>query len=427
MKNFPSFITDLEKLIAFKSYRTGKEANAPFGLETAKALNFFLSLADSFGFKTVNYDNYIGEVIFGEGEEIGIIGHLDVVPVGHGWNTDPFKLTKVNDKYYARGIQDDKSPLLLCLYALKELKDSGQKVNRKFRLIVGCDEESCWEDVQYMKGKTALPEYGFSPDGNFPVSYAEKGITEVVFSFPSLKNFHNLSGGTVLNAVCDYASCTSTPDGINLSLIKKHGLTLKDGFIIESKGKAAHGSQPHLGKNALKPLFNYFLDMGEDVQDIVEYLFNDKAKISEMKTEQGYVTFSPDLLSEKDGIVTIACDCRIPAPLTIDDLASIFSSFRLDVKFHTRHEPVLVPKDGWFVQTLIGAYRSVSGEDAEPISLGGSTFSRAFNKGCAFGPSFKNQTDNIHDANENVSEDALKTSYEIYKKAIFDLASKKNC
>ena len=36
-------------------------------------------------------------------------------------------------------------------------------------------------------------------------------------------------------------------------LLEKHGLKLKDGNIIESFGKAAHGSNPHLGKNAFKP------------------------------------------------------------------------------------------------------------------------------------------------------------------------------
>lgn len=426
MQNFSSFISDLETLISYKSYLSSPAKDAPFGLETKKALDYFLSIADRFGFETINYDGYAGEVTFGEGEEIGIIGHLDVVPVGLGWNTDPFKLTKIGDNYYARGIQDDKSPLLLCLYALKELKDSGLSVNRKFRLIVGCNEESGWKDVEYLKTKTTLPEYGFSPDGNFPVCYAEKGLTRVFLSFPALKNFHNLSGGTVLNAVCDYARCEADQNGIDLSLLAKHGLTV-NGNVIESRGKAAHGSQPHLGKNALKPLFEYFLDMGENVKNVVDYLFYDKAEIFKLNNEQGFVTFSPNLLSEKDGKVYITCDTRIPAPFTLDDLKPLFNNFGLTVNYYTRHDPVLVPKDGWFVKTLMNAYTKVTLDSATPISMGGSTFSRAFNKGCAFGPCFPNQIDNIHDANEFVSEKHLLDAYEIYKNTIFDLADKKTC
>ena len=87
---------------------------------------------------------------------------------------------------------------------------------------------------------------------------------------------------------------------------------------------------------------------------------------------------------------------------------------------------MMVEKQGNFVQTLLNAYNSVSKENALPISIGGSTFARAFKKGCAFGPKFKGHVDNIHDANENASKTQLLTAYEIYKKAIFDLAKCEN-
>ena len=106
--------------------------------------------------------------------------------LGIGWNTDPFVLTKIDGVYYGRGVQDDKAPILACLYALKELKESGIAPKRKFRLIVGCNEESGWQDVEYIKKKTSLPEFGFSPDGNFPLSYAEKGILLVKIALPIL-------------------------------------------------------------------------------------------------------------------------------------------------------------------------------------------------------------------------------------------------
>lgn len=424
MKYYSSFISDLEKLISFKSTLDKAESDAPFGRAVKDALDYFLSVAEGLGFETVNYDNYGGEVSFGEGEEIGIIGHLDVVPTGIGWNTDPFVLTKSNGVYFARGILDDKAPLLSCLYALYELKESGIKVNRKFRLIVGCDEESGWRDVDYIKTKTVFPEYGFSPDGNFPVSYAEKGITEVSFSFPALKRFHSIKGGTVLNAVCDYASAVADADAIDDSLIKKHGLSLKNGNVIESFGKAAHGSTPYLGKNALKPLFEYFLEAGEKVESVIDYLFNDKAGINRIVTPQGAVTLSPDLIEEKNGTVTITCDCRIPAPKTVSDLLPIFDAFNLKFSVKTRHEPVLVEKDGWFVKTLLSSYEKVTGKKEEAISMGGSTFARAFKKGCAFGAQFPNENGNIHDANEYVTEKSLLSAYEIYKTAIFKLAEK---
>ena len=421
MLNFDDYIKTLTKLISFKSVYSSPTPDAPFGEENKNALQFFLKTALDMGFETINYDNYAGEVIFGQGEEIGIIGHLDVVPVGSNWQTDPFTLTKIDGKYFARGISDDKGPMLACLFALKELKDSGKAPKRKIRLFVGCDEESGWRDVEYLKTKTTLPEYGFSPDGNFPLSYAEKGMFEVEFTLPKLNGFYGVKGGTVVNAVCDYAIAIAKEGYVDVSLLKKHGLNLKNGNVIESFGKSAHGSTPHLGKNAIKPLLEYMRDMGENLGDVIDNLFNDKQGVSKMQNEQGFVTFSPDLICEKDGLVKITCDCRVPAPFSFNDVMEKIDKFNLEVKTHARHQPLLVGKDGWFIRTLISAYNTVTNENAKPISMGGSTFARAFEKGCAFGCAFPSYDNKIHDAGEHETEQHLLTAYEIYKTAIFAL------
>lgn len=426
MQNFENYYKDLQKLISFESVLSNPTLRSPFGENIRKTLDFFLSLAKNMGFEVIDYDGYAGEVAFGSGQEIGIIGHLDVVPIGIGWNTDPFTLTEIDGILYGRGVSDDKAPLLSCLYALNELKNSGKPINKRFRLIVGCDEESGWRDLAYILTKTTLPEYGFSPDGNFPISYAEKGIVEVSFSIPSFKNFKSVKGGTVVNAVCDKVSITPLKSAysagmVDKRLLNKYGLSLNDKGEIESFGKSAHGSTPHLGKNAILPLLNYLLECGEQVQSLIDCLFLDKFGVQKMQTEQGLVTLSPDLIKEVGDRIVITCDCRIPAPLTLADLMPIFEKFNLGVTTKERHTPVMVEKDGAFVQTLLNAYNHFTGENAQPISQGGSTFARAFSKGCAFGPKFSDHIDNIHDANENVPISYLKKSYDIYKKAIFDL------
>ena len=43
------------------------------------------------GFRTKNVDNYMGWAEIGEGDEmVAILGHLDVVPEGKGWDKDPY-------------------------------------------------------------------------------------------------------------------------------------------------------------------------------------------------------------------------------------------------------------------------------------------------------------------------------------------------
>lgn len=422
MKNYDEFYNDLKTLISFNTEKTQATLDAPFGVENKRALDFFLSVAERMGFKTINYDNYVGEIVFGDGEkEFGLIGHLDIVPAGTDWDTEPFTLTEKDGFLFGRGVIDDKMPSLLTLYALKELKDSGIKPNCKFRFFVGTNEESGWKDVEYLKTKTTLPEYGFSPDGIFPLSYAEKGMYEVRFLMPTLKNFHSLCGGTAINAVCAHATVIADTK-IDDALLNKYNVSMKDGKIT-AVGIAAHGSSPQLGKNAFKPLFELMTDAGEDLGHFVDYLFNDKGGVFALKNEQGNITLSPNIIKEIEGKTYLSADVRIPAPFDASTLIPVLDTFGIEYLIIESQPPVVVEKDGEFVNALLSAYRTVTGDIiTKPRSMGGSTFARAFSKGCSFGPEFPKINYRIHNSNENVSLEELQKMYDIYKTALINLS-----
>ena len=163
--------------------------------------------------------------------------------------------------------------------------------------------------------------------------------------------------------------------------------------------------------------------MGEDLSGVVD-LFNDKMNLSALKTDQGVVTLSPDLI-ETDGENTyLLCDCRIPAPLSVSSVLRLLDGLNLTYTATEKHPPFMVEKDGFLVQTLINAYNKVTGENASLISMGGSTFARAFKKGCAFGPEFSGHDAKIHDANENLPEELLLKYYDIYLSALLSFATK---
>ena len=430
MSGNEEFYTALRKLISFRSVLSAAKPEMPFGEGVYSAYRYFMDLAEKWGFETINYDNYMGEIVYGEGEEIGIIGHVDVVPEGNGWHSDPYTLTEKDGFLFGRGLGDDKGPMLAVLYALKALKESGKKCSKKFRLFVGCDEESGWRDVEYFSRKYKFPTYGFSPDGNFPLSYAEKGITIMKFYLPALKAFYGLKGGTVVNAVCGYASVKIKGfNEMNKSQreeekrrLAEYKLTVTEDGVIESVGKSAHGSKPELGINALKPLFEYFLSKGEDVGNVIDYLFNDKGGLKNLENGQGNVTLSPDLAEEKDGEIILTCDCRIPAPLNTSDVEKIIKTFGLKYTLSIKHPPVMVGKDTELVEKLLKAYNSVTGENAAPIAIGGSTFARVFEKGCAFGAEFPAEDAHLHEPDERISIENLEKLIDIYKTALFLLA-----
>ncbi len=423
--DYTQFFNHLKQLISYKSVLSKSEENAPFGVETKNALEFFLRLANQFGFETINYDNYGGEIIYGEGEEVGIIGHLDVVPVSPiGWETDPFTLTEKDGKLYGRGTEDNKTPNMLMLYALKELKEKGVKFNRKIRFIVGCNEESGWKDVEYMQTKTTFPDYGFSPDSNFPLSYAEKGVYHIKITLPNMQGYLGLTGGNAVNSVCDYASITAKSE-INqevIALLNSQGFNLKiDENRIESVGKTAHGAHPEKGKNAFYPLFIYLEKVGELPNGIANKLFENGTDICNYSTEQGKLTFSPNLVKNENGNTLLVCDCRVPAPLSIDQVKHCFDKIGLPVEIIEKHPPFMVEKEGWLVEALCSAYNAVTGENNPPVALCGSTFARCFKHGCAFGPGDDIGTGGCHEANEYITKAHLLKCYEIYKQALLNL------
>ena len=88
-------LRDLGELIAIDSSEDldNTSVEYPVGPGPVKAMKKFLSFAERDGFHVKNVDNYAGRVDYGEGEKrLGVIGHMDVVPAGDGWVTDPFKM-----------------------------------------------------------------------------------------------------------------------------------------------------------------------------------------------------------------------------------------------------------------------------------------------------------------------------------------------
>ena len=173
-------ITETCNLIKFPSIseETGNP-NIPFGKSANDALEYILRLGQKLGFRTKNVDGYCGYIEFGDGDKlIGIIGHLDVVPAGDGWSTNPFEPIVKDGKIYGRGAIDDKGPVIASLYAMKAIKDN-LEINCRVRLIVGINEEKAWKCIKHYKEVEEIPDIGFSPDADFPCIYAEKGICTI--------------------------------------------------------------------------------------------------------------------------------------------------------------------------------------------------------------------------------------------------------
>ena len=107
-------------------------------------------------------------------DALAILAHLDVVPEGDGWKYPSYGAVIENGRMYGRGTSDDKGPAVAALYAMKAVKDAGIPLRHKVRLILGCDEESGWEDIAHYNKVATMPRMGFSPDASYPIINIEK-------------------------------------------------------------------------------------------------------------------------------------------------------------------------------------------------------------------------------------------------------------
>ena len=180
-----AFTEMLQGWIRVPSVKGNAEEGAPFGREVRNMLDLAMKDARSLGFEVRDFDGYACDITLGSAEEkIAVLGHLDVVPVGDGWTKSPFDAVIENGRMYGRGTNDDKGPSLAALFAMKAIKEAGIPLKKSIRMILGCDEESGWEDMEYYGAHEQIPDMGFSPDACFPLINTEKGMLGLALRAP---------------------------------------------------------------------------------------------------------------------------------------------------------------------------------------------------------------------------------------------------
>ncbi|MFT9056275.1 MAG: Sapep family Mn(2+)-dependent dipeptidase, partial [Ethanoligenens sp.] len=207
-----TLLDDICRVVRIKSDKGEALPGKPFGEGPVAALEEMLYLAESMGFRTKNYENYVGTVDFNTKQtQLAILAHLDVVPAGNDWTvTQPFDPVIQDGKLYGRGTSDDKGPAVVALYALKAVKDLGVSLQKNVRLIVGTDEECGSADIAYYYSKEKEDPMTFSPDASFPVINIEKarlvGTLSATFSRnDTLPRVKQMDAGVKENVVHDVA------------------------------------------------------------------------------------------------------------------------------------------------------------------------------------------------------------------------------
>ena len=269
-ENRDNILRDITRLVAVPSVEGAPEPGAPFGPGPKAALAKALEIADELGLDTFNADSYIGWAETGkiaDGQKfLATITHTDVVPEGNGWDADPYTVRVRDGWLLGRGVADDKGPSILCLYALKYLKDSGAALKYPVRALLGANEETNMHDVDYYAEHYPMPAFCFTPDAEFPVCNGEKGGFNGELVSPKFENgiITAFEGGVAHNAVPDRASCT-VQVGAG-ALVQTEGVTFEAGeggaTVIRGWGKSGHAAMPEGTVNAISLIVNCLLKSG---------------------------------------------------------------------------------------------------------------------------------------------------------------------
>jgi len=440
-------IQTLQKWIRIPSVKDEPAPGAPFGVETRRALDVALEDAANMGFQVKNYEGYAGDVSLGEGsdeEALGILCHLDVVPAGDGWQMDPFAAQIVGDRMYGRGTSDDKGPAVAALYAMKAVKDAGIPLKRKVKLILGCDEESGWEDMAYYTEHAVMPLQGFSPDASFPVINTEKGLYHLDLNAANPCEGLEIiafDAGERPNVIPGAAKATLKGDAAMAEAAVHYGKAMgfdisaecKDGVVeITSIGAAGHASMPEAGKNAIGQMLLVLRELGaqgvvKTLADKVGMEYDGKSLGVKVADEtSGPLTCNMGIIRLNNERLYATLDIRYPLLADPQQLLKAIQASLpgVTVTVDTLKAPHHVPESSILVQGLLDAYHEETGRPKQAIAIGGGTYSRCLKEGVAFGSSFPEDEELAHQAGEYLSISGLMANVRIFANAIVRLAGK---
>lgn len=451
-EQWPAMVDDIAQLCAIPSFAEPDRAapGAPFGPGPQAALSEALAIAGRLGFATACDEGYIGTAdLRGSSDaQLGIIGHVDVVPAGEGWHFQPYDVSLKDGWLVGRGVVDDKGPSVVALHAMRCLADAlaraGEPLPYSVRFIVGANEETGMADVAHYRRNNDDPLFLFTPDAEFPVSYGEKGVFQAQLKSAPLgaANIIAIEGGMAVNAVPGQAMARVRTDDGSLPSTDQVKVTWEESGIarLEATGRAAHASDPSQGSNAIAHLVTYLLDHDLPSADERAFLELDQQLLdctdgsglglAASDDDFGALTAVGSTIKLHDGCLVQGIDVRFPTTTTAASLklalAARLSPVGSSVETLHTMAPYLVEPDTAPIQALLSAYDAATGSHAEPFTMAGATYARQFSAAAGFGPEMPaaerpDWAGIMHGPDEAVSADQLKMAFKAYVLGLYGL------
>ncbi len=460
-ESFGRMKRDLRELISIPSV-TGDR------VQTERAVDILLKQGNRLGLRTEKIlGGRMGIIETGEGPEtIGILTHVDVVPPGPAalWSFGPYEGTEDGGWLYGRGSVDMKGPTIASLYAMSAAA-TGAHPRKRMRMIVGTQEEGVWEDMEAYCRSYPLPDYGFTPDGEFPVTNREKGYADVHIQFPRENGEEgdtrrslvlSLHGGESVNTIPEACQAVLLdPDGALSARIEAAraaepaapGIWIgsvkdRDRVILSITGKATHSSNPENGANAVSamaallarvlpaddpsfPLCRFIaLNFHGDTSGKALGLSGLPAPPE--NEDFGQTAVSPTLLRTTSEGFELVVNLRTAYGTTRTLIHERFSGcaerYGFSFGIFNYQDPLLVDRARPFMRILNESYSEISGFPGGFILANGTSYAKAMPGIVCWGPLFPGEEDRCHEVDERIKLDNFKLASLIYGDALYRIA-----
>ena len=309
---------------------------------------------------------------FGEGPHLCFAGHVDVVPPGKGWNSNPFVPKIDGERIYARGAQDMKSGVAAFVQALKECKEFDGTLS----LLLTSDEEG-----------DAL--------------YGTKAVLEV------------LKEKKMLPGCCVVAEPTCEERFGDAIKIGRRGSI---NGVLTIRGKQGHAAYPekainpvHLFAPRLPKMAGYNLDSGD------AHFAPSKIVITDIRGGMQVTNVTP---SELKIMFNVRNSTKTDKHKLQDYIEQVCEGLEYELRLTQGSVPFLTDQGAPVVTTLVQSIQEVTGVAPKFSTSGGTSDARFF---AAYGvdvAEFGVINDTIHAANENTTITQVEGLYRVFSALI---------